>query len=68
MKEKYEHLWMNFIHEDDANVVSNEVNDDVGDDNGNDVGHVILDSKKVKWVGRISKQLGMHIVKYVIGR
>jgi len=63
---------MNFIHEDDANAISNEVSDDVGDDvnddNGNDVGHVILDSKKVKWVGRLSKQLGMHIVKYVIGR
>ncbi len=55
-KMKYEHSWMNFIHEDDANDVSNEASDDVEHDVGNDVnnndgddvGHVIHDSKKVK--------------------
>lgn len=51
-KMKYEHSWMNFIHEDDANDVSNEVSDDVGhdvnDNDGDNVGHVIHDSKKVK--------------------
>ncbi len=49
---KYEHSWMNFIYEDDANDLSNEDSDDVGNDvnnnDGDDVGHVIHDSKKVK--------------------
>ncbi len=48
-KIKYEHSWMNFIHEDDANDVNNDVSDDVNDNDGDDVGHVIHDSKNIKF-------------------
>jgi hypothetical protein len=40
---------MNFIHEDDANDVNNDVSDDVNDNDGDDVGHVIHDSKNIKF-------------------
>ncbi len=67
---------MNFIHEDDANDVSNEASDDVEHDVGNDVnnndgddvGHVIHDSKKVK-LGQVSHKIMESSQKrYVIGQ